>query len=92
LDPWSTQSLGVQAGVAGRQAEIPSIPSERRIVFRIGINLGDVVVDGEDLLGDGVNIAARFERLSEPGGLMISGTAYDQLQGKLNVPLVFAAR
>ena len=80
-------ALAMQAGVAGRQAKFPS---ERRIVFRIGINLGDVVVDGEDLLGDGVNIAARLEQLCEPGGVMISGTAYDQLQGKLNVPLVFA--
>ena len=65
-------ALAVQAGVASRQAEVPS---ERRIVFRIGINLGDVVVDGDDLMGDGVNIAARLEQLSEPGGVMISGMA-----------------
>ena len=43
------------------------VPPERRIVFRIGVNLGDVVVEGEDLLGDGVNIAARLEQICEPG-------------------------
>ena len=72
-------ALAVQAGTAARQAQVPP---ERRIVFRIGINLGDVVVEGEDLLGDGVNIAARLEQLCEPGGVMISGTAYDHLQGQ----------
>ena len=58
-------------------------------MFRIGINLGDVVVEGEDLLGDGVNVAARLEQLCEPGGVLVSGTAYDQLQGKLGLPLEF---
>jgi TolB-like protein len=58
--------------------------------LRISVNLGDVVVEGEDLLGDGVNIAARLEQICEPGGVMISGTAYDQLQGKLNLPMTFA--
>ena len=59
-------------------------------MFRIGINLGDVVVEGDDLLGDGVNVAARLEQLCEPGGVLISGTVHDHLQGKLNVPLEFA--
>ena len=58
-------------------------------MFRIGINLGDVVVEGDDLLGDGVNVAARLEQLCEPGGVLVSGTAYDQLQGKLGLPLEF---
>ena len=80
-------ALAVQAGTAARQAQVAP---ERRIVFRIGINLGDVVVEGDDLLGDGVNIAARLEQLCEPGGVMISGTAYDHLKGKLNVPLDYA--
>ena len=57
-------ALAVQAGTAARQAQVPP---ERRIVFRIGINLGDVVVEGEDLLGDGVNIAARLEQLCAAG-------------------------
>ena len=61
------------------------VPPERRIVLRIGINLGDVVVEGDDLLGDGVNVAARLEQLCPPGGLLISGTAHDQLSGKLDV-------
>ena len=56
-------------------------------MFRIGVNLGDVVVEGEDLLGDGVNVAARLEQLCEPGGVLVSGTAYDHLQGKLGLPL-----
>ena len=54
----------MQKGVAERQADVAS---DRRIVFRIGVNLGDVVIEGEDLLGDGVNIAARLEQLCEPG-------------------------
>ena len=58
-------------------------------MFRIGINLGDVVVDGDDLLGDGVNVAARLEQLCEPGGVLVSGTAFDHLQGRLGLPLEF---
>ena len=80
-------AVAVQKGVADRQG---GVPPERRIVFRIGINLGDVVVEGDDLLGDGVNIAARLEQICEPGSVMISGTAYDHLQGKLDLPLEFA--
>ena len=80
-------AVAVQKGVAEQQADVPA---ERRIVFRIGINLGDVVVEGDDLLGDGVNIAARLEQICAPGGVMISGTAYDHLQGKLGLPMEFA--
>ena len=79
-------AVAVQRAVAEHQAETPA---DRRIVFRIGINLGDVVVEGDDLLGDGVNVAARLEQLCEPGGVLVSGTAYDQLQGKLGLPLEF---
>ncbi|MPR11512.1 tetratricopeptide repeat protein [Microvirga tunisiensis] len=79
-------AVGVQKGVAERQA---NVPAEHRIVFRIGINLGDVVVEGEDLLGDGVNVAARLEQLCEPAGVLVSGAAYDQLQGKLDLILDF---
>jgi TolB-like protein/class 3 adenylate cyclase len=68
----------------------PGVAPERRIVFRIGINLGDVVVEGDDLLGDGVNVAARLEQLSPKGGVLISGTTFDQLRGKLDLPLDFA--
>ena len=79
-------AVAIQKAVAEHQAT--GLP-DRRIVFRIGINLGDVVVEGDDLLGDGVNVAARLEQLCEPGGVLVSGTAYDQLQGKLGLPLEF---
>jgi len=77
----------IQKDTAARQADVPA---ERRIVFRIGINLGDVVAEDGDLLGDGVNVAARLEQLCDPGGVLISGTAYDQLQGKFDKPLDYA--
>jgi class 3 adenylate cyclase len=80
-------AVAVQKGVADRQ---DGVPSERRIIFRIGINLGDVVVEGDDLLGNGVNVAARLEQICDPGGVLISGTAYDQLQGKIDLPIEFA--
>jgi adenylate cyclase len=60
-------------------------PENRRMEFRIGINLGDVIEDGEQILGDGVNIAARLESLSEAGGICISGTAFDQVRNKLDL-------
>ena len=59
--------------------------TDRRLAFRIGINLGDVIVEGDDIHGDGVNIADRLQGLAEPGGIAISGTAYDQVQTKLPV-------
>jgi TolB-like protein/class 3 adenylate cyclase/Flp pilus assembly protein TadD len=77
-------AVAIQTGVAAHQAQTPP---ERRIVFRVGVNLGDVVVEGEDLLGDGVNVAARLEQLCPAGGVLISGSAYDQMKGKLNLPL-----
>src|SRR5262245_37523668 len=55
-----------------------------RLRFRIGINLGDVVVEGDNLMGDGVNIAARLEGICEPGGVCVSGAAYDQVRDRLN--------
>ncbi len=58
---------------------------DRHIVLRIGVNLGDVMVEGSDLYGDGVNIAARLEAISEPGGILVSGTAYDHIKSKLKV-------
>lgn len=61
------------------------LPEDRHIVLRIGINLGDVIVEGNDLYGDGVNIASRLETTAEPGGILISGTAYDYVRNKLKV-------
>jgi class 3 adenylate cyclase/pimeloyl-ACP methyl ester carboxylesterase len=63
------------------------IPSEKRIEFRVGINIGDIIVDGSDIFGDGVNVAARLEGIAEPGGISISRLVYDQIDGKL--PLSF---
>ncbi|MFO1039154.1 MAG: adenylate/guanylate cyclase domain-containing protein [Geminicoccaceae bacterium] len=79
-------AVAIQVGVAEHETDQPA---GRGIVFRIGVNLGDVVVQGDDLLGDGVNVAARLEQRCEPGGVLISGTAYDQLQGKLGLPVEF---
>ncbi|HSM70201.1 MAG TPA: BTAD domain-containing putative transcriptional regulator, partial [Anaerolineales bacterium] len=59
------------------------MPDEQQISFRIGINVGDIIVDGEDIYGDGVNIAARLEGLAEPGGICVSGTVYDHVHGKV---------
>jgi class 3 adenylate cyclase len=61
------------------------LPPEQRMLFRIGINLGDVIVQGSDLLGDGVNVAARIQTIAEPGGVCVSGSVYDQIQNKLSL-------
>jgi len=65
------------------KAENASLPPELRMDFRIGVNLGDVVVDGEQIYGDGINVAARLESLAEPGGINISGTVHEQVRDKL---------
>ncbi len=65
------------------KAENANIPPERRMEFRIGVNLGDVMVDGEQIYGDGVNVAARLESLADPGGISISGTVHEQVRDKL---------
>ena len=75
-------ALRIQQGMAILNTDVRS---ETRIEFRIGINLGDVVVDGDDLLGDGVNIAARLERLAEPGAICVSEDAYRQIKAKVDV-------
>lgn len=75
-------AAAIQARLAESQEQVSP---ERRTVLRIGVNLGDVVVEGDDLLGDGVNVAARLEQACPPGGILISGAAYDQLSGKLDV-------
>jgi adenylate cyclase len=75
-------AVDIQKELKTRNAELPE---NRRMEFRIGVNLGDVVEDGEQILGDGVNIAARLESLSEAGGICISGTAYDHLRNKVSL-------
>ncbi len=73
----------VQRGMMDRE---PEVPDDRRIRFRIGINLGDVIAEDDDIFGDGVNVAARLEALSDPGGLCISRTVRDQIRDKLPYP------
>ncbi len=65
-----------------------ALPEDKRLVFRIGVNLGDVMVKGDDLLGDGVNVAARLESVAEPGGICVSSSVYDQIAGKLDLGFV----
>ena len=77
-----TSAMAIQQALAEHEAETPE---EERIRFRIGVNLGDVVCEEDgDLYGDGVNIAARLESIADPGAVVVSGTAYDHLQGKLD--------
>jgi adenylate cyclase len=73
-------AVEIQEVVRAKNAELPE---ERKMEFRIGINLGDVIQEGERIYGDGVNIAARVEGLAEPGGICISGSAYEQIENKL---------
>ena len=73
-------AVAIQRDLRARNAELPE---SRRMRFRIGINLGDLIVDGERIYGDGVNIAARVEALAQAGGVCLSGPAYDQVDGKL---------
>jgi TolB-like protein/Tfp pilus assembly protein PilF len=80
------RAVACAAAIQARLGESEEqVAPDRRIVLRIGINLGDVVVEGDDLLGDGINVAARLEQACPPGGVLISGTAHDQLPGKLDL-------
>ena len=73
-------AAAIQNGVAERQAELPE---DRRIAFRIGINIGDVIVEEDDIYGDGVNVAARLEALAEPGEICVARNVYNQVKSKL---------
>jgi len=75
-------AVEIQRELAKRNAELPT---DRRMEYRIGINLGDVMVDRESIYGDGVNISARLESLADGGGICISGTVYDQIENKLTL-------
>src|SRR6516164_6384445 len=75
-------AVALQAVMAERNE---GVPQDRRMLFRIGINLGDILIEGDDILGDGVNVAARLEGIAEPGGICISASAYDQVRGKVPV-------
>ncbi len=78
-------AIDIQRALARRNTDVPE---HHRIVLRIGINLGDIIVEGDDIYGDGVNIAARLEALADPGGVCISGDVYRQVRGKLDAVFV----
>jgi len=75
-------AVEIQESLATRN---DSLPAPERMQFRIGINLGDVIVDGADILGDGVNVASRLESIADPGGVCIASSVFDQISGKLNL-------
>jgi hypothetical protein len=76
-------AVEIQRAMADRE---PEVPEDRRIRFRVGINLGDIIVEEHDIFGDGVNIAARLEALAEPGGICVSRVLRDQIRDKLPYP------
>jgi TolB-like protein len=75
-------AVEVQLGMVERNADVPQ---EKRIEFRMGVHQGDIIIDGGDIFGDGVNVAARLEGLAEPGGICISGRVHEDAQGKLDI-------
>ncbi len=75
-------AVAIQKAMTEREADVSE---ERRIQYRVGINLGDIVIDGDDILGDGVNIAARLEGLAEPGGICVSAKVFEEIGNKLDV-------
>jgi adenylate cyclase len=75
-------AVEVQRGMAGQSADVPQ---DLRIEFRIGIHVGDIIIDDNDIFGDGVNIAARLEGIAEPGGVCISDDAHRQIRGKIDI-------
>jgi TolB-like protein/class 3 adenylate cyclase/Flp pilus assembly protein TadD len=78
-------AIAIQKLMAERNAETPE---DKRIVYRIGVNLGDLLIDGEDILGDGINIAARLESICDPGGVLISGAAHEHVRGRIEAAFV----
>jgi TolB-like protein/Flp pilus assembly protein TadD len=74
-------AVDIQRGMAERNVEVPA---DRRIEFRVGINVGDIISDDNDIYGDGVNVAARLEALADPGGIMVSRNVHDQVRDKLS--------
>ena len=74
-------AVDVQRGMVERNV---GVKADNSIQFRIGINVGDIMIDGDDIFGDGVNVAARLEALAEPGGIMVSGVVHDQVRDKLS--------
>jgi class 3 adenylate cyclase len=78
-------AIAIQKMMAERNAQIPEA---KRILYRVGVNLGDILIDGEDILGDGVNVAARLEGNCEPGGVCLSSSAYEQVRGRIEAEFI----
>jgi len=79
-------AVEAQRGLAERNKDLPDL---RKLQFRVGVNLGDIVVDGEEIYGDGINVAARLESLADPGGICISGRVHEQVEDKLDVGFAY---
>jgi class 3 adenylate cyclase len=73
-------AIAIQKTMAERNA---ALPEAKRILYRVGVNLGDILIDGDDILGDGVNVAARLEGICEPGAICLSASAYEQVYGRI---------
>jgi adenylate cyclase len=73
--------IEVQTAMASKVADVPE---DRRIVFRVGINIGDIIIDDDDIFGDGVNVAARLQEIAPPGGLAVSGRVHEDVEGRLD--------
>jgi hypothetical protein len=78
-------AIAIQKMMAERNA---TVPEAKRILYRVGVNLGDILIDGEDILGDGVNVVARLEGICEPGGVCVSSSAYEQVRGLIEAEFV----
>lgn len=76
-------AVDVQRAMAARNADVPA---DQRIEFRIGINVGDIIIDGDDIFGDGVNVAARLQAIADPGGIYVSSVVRDQVASKVGMP------
>ena len=87
--PSAVQAVRAAVQFQTRVKELTTADAEdRRITFRVGVNIGDVIVEPNDIFGDGVNIAARLESIAEPGGICISSSAYDYVRGKVGIEFV----
>ena len=75
-------AIDIQKAMAERNADVQD---ERQVIYRVGINIGDIIVEGDDIYGDGVNVAARLEGLADPGGICIAGNVFNQVKNKLDV-------
>jgi len=78
-------AVSIQRSMVEREADVPE---DRRIRYRVGVNLGDIVIEGDDILGDGVNIAARLQELAAPGGICVSSKVYEEVKRKIDISFV----